>query len=81
MEHVYCRDLQNALKKVRPVPKKLRRLISCRFWAFFTIFVTNFVLGGSVQDDFLLELQNRFRAGQISAGAGRLTYFNVSAAE
>ena len=43
--------------------------------------MTNFVWGGSEQDDFLLELQDWVRAGQISAGAGILTFFNMSAAE
>ena len=44
-------------------------------------FVTNFVWGVSEQDEFFLELQDWVRAGQISAGAGRLIYFNMSAAE
>ena len=47
----------------------------------FPLFFVTFVLGGSEQDDFLLELEDCFRARQISEGAGRLTYFNVSAAE
>ena len=40
-----------------------------------------FVWGGSKQNDFLLELEDLVRVGQISAGAGRLIYFNMSAAE
>ena len=44
-------------------------------------FVTSFVWGGSEQNYFLLELQDWVRAGQISAGARRLIYFNISAAE
>ena len=43
--------------------------------------MTNFIWGGSEQDDFLLELQDWNKPGQISAGAGRLIYFNMSAAE
>ena len=43
--------------------------------------MTNFVWAGSEQDDFLLELEDWVRAVQISVGAGRLTYLNVSAAE
>ena len=43
--------------------------------------MTNIVRGGSGQDDFFLEVQNWVRTGQISAGAGRFTYFNMSAAE
>ena len=37
-------------------------------------FVTNLVWGGSKQDDSLLELEDWVRSGQISAGAGGLTY-------
>ena len=44
-------------------------------------FVTSFVWGGSEQNDFFLVLQDWVRAEQISAGAGRLMYFNMSAAE
>ena len=44
-------------------------------------FVTSFVWGGSEHNDFLLELQDWVRAGLISAGAGILIYFNMSAAE
>ena len=43
--------------------------------------MTNFVWGGLEQDDFLLELQDWVRAGQISVGAVRLMYFDMSAAE
>ena len=43
--------------------------------------MTNIVRGGSGQDDFFLEVQNWVRTGQISAGAGRFSYFNMSAAE
>ena len=43
--------------------------------------MTSLVWGGSEQNDFLLELQDFVRAGQISAGAGRMIYFNMSAAE
>ena len=43
--------------------------------------MTSFVLGRSEQDDFLLELEDWVRAGHISAGAGRLIYFYMSAAE
>ena len=51
------------------------------FWHILLFFATNFVWGGSEQDDFLLELVDWVTAGQISSGAGRLTYSNVSAAE
>ena len=40
-----------------------------------------FVWGGSEQDNFLLELQNGVQTGQVSDGAGILTYFNMSVAE
>ena len=43
--------------------------------------MTHSVLGGSEQGDFLLELKDGFRAGQISVGAERLTYFNMPASE
>ena len=49
----------------------------CVNFGHFPLFsVTNFVLGGSQEDDFLLELEYCFRAGQISAGAERLTYLS-----
>ena len=43
--------------------------------------MTSFVREGSEQNDILLELEDWVRAGQISAGAGKLIYFNMSAAE
>ena len=51
------------------------------FGHILIFFVTIFVWVGSEQDDFLLELEDWVRAAQISVGAGRLTYFCVSAAE
>ena len=44
------------------------------------LFHVDFAWGGSEQKEFLLELEDWIIAGTISSGAGRLIYFNVSAA-
>ena len=53
----------------------LNMTISCADCCNFPLFfVTNFVWGGSEQDDFFLELQDMVWAGPISVGAARLIY-------